>query len=212
MFDCTSSITADQMTRAGWYTTTATTATIDFGDAATVGVAYPSRAFYDDELFAAVQAADELKSRVGREYAHLVMGSDAYFAIFDTDHILVDQAEETKGIVGYFNGYAVHIMPETKMRDEIYPAIVEPNTADASQYRKHDYVLDGSVIWRVSGVDDDATIHLVDTTFRVLTGEMLKHPENIKPDTVIRQPVRRDPPAPPTEADINDLFGDVLSE
>lgn len=207
MFDCTSSSTADQMTRASWYTTTTTTtATIDYGDA----IVYHSRAFYDDKLLAAIHAADELEARVGREYVHLIIGSDVYFATFGTDHILVDLADETKGIVGYFNGYPIHITPEPKMRDEIYPAIVEPNTVDVSQYRKHDYVLDGSVIWRVSGVEDDNTIHLVDTTFRVLTGEMLKHPENINPDTAIHQPVRRDPPAPPTETDMNDLFSDVL--
>ena len=201
------------------YTTTSATGPIIFADISTTTATtitasrlYPIRASYDDKLFAAIQAADELEARVGREYVHLVMGYDVYFATFGTDHIPVDQVDETKGIVGSFNGYPIHITPETKMRDEIYPAIMEPNTVDVSQYRKHDYVLDGSVIWRVCGVDDDNTIHLVDTAFRVLTGEMLKHPENINPDTAIRQPVRRDPPAPPTETDINDLFSDVLPE
>lgn len=204
MFDYTSTSAAGPIIFADISTTTATTTT--------ASRLYPIRASYDDKLFAAVQAVGELEARVGREYVHLVMGFDVYFATFGTENILVDQADEIKGIVGHINGYPVHITPETKMRDEIYPAIVEPNTADVSQYRKHDYVLDGSVIWRVSGVENDNTIHLVDTTFRVLTGEMLKHPENINPDTAIRQPVRRDPPAPPTETDINDLFSDVLPE
>lgn len=212
MFDHTTTNAAGPIIFADMSTTTATTSTIDFINAATINAAYPSRSFYDDKSFAAILAASELESRVGREYVHLVMGSDAYFAIFGTDHILVDLADETKGIVGSLNGYPIHITPEPKMQDEIYPVIVEPNTADVFQYRKHDYVLDGSVIWRVSGVTDDAAIHLVDTTFRVLTGEMLKHPENINPDTAIHQPVRRDPPAPPTETDMNDLFGDVLPE
>lgn len=212
MFNYATTSTAYPMTWQNGYTTTATTSTISFGESAVANMAYPSRAFYDDRIFAAVQAADKLEARVGREYVHLVMGSDVYFATFGTENILVDQVDATKGIVGHLNGYPIHIMPESMMHGDVFPVIVEPNTVNASQYRKYDYVLNETAIWRVSGVEADDTIHLVDTTFRVLTGEMLNQPESIKPDTAIRQPVRRDPPAPPTETEMNDLFGDVLPE
>ena len=174
--------------------------------------AYSDNLFHDRIIENCIQKARELAACVGENYVHFVMGADIFADLRDTG-VIPNNAMEKHGVVGYIRGFPIHISPDDSFRGTMLTVIYEPNSAESERYRKGDYVLNGDVIWRVTSVDEDGTINLDDTRYRVLTGEHLTHPGRGKSGTIgTMPPIKRSPPPPPTAEDISDLFEDVLPQ
>lgn len=202
----------------GGWTTTADAIinpfTIDAGDltASHYCGAYSDSFFFDRAVEDCMQKARNLAARVGENYVHFVMGTDIFASLRDTG-VVPNNIMGKYGAVGYIRGFPIHISPDDSLKGTILTVIYEPNSVEPDRYQKGDYVLDRDVVWQVSSVDEDGTINLDDTGYRVLTGEHLAHPGCGKSGTIgTMPPIKRSPPPPPTQEEFRDLFGDVLPE